>query len=489
MDDRVKLDPIATCLSLIAHGSALVQAGNLSEAERSLATAVVPAKLAPPEQGRQLVPLVLLNLSLLRQRQKRIEEARRFRADAQPFLEAKIDWMPDAGFQELMARVLVKLQEYRLAIPFCEQVIQLEKQWNDPILLAEALRRVGECYGRSGLKDQAAIPLRAAAKIFRNQPGDPRLSAVLIALGNALRKSAPSEAEACYREAADLYVAKAQLQSATAAWVNLGILCSEQGRHAESLKYYERVLQVREQFPGTPPSRMGSMHNNIANCYRRMGRFEEAFAVLDRAIKFLQPEGGALLASAYGTRGLIYRDSGHDREAAEWLRRAYEEHQKLSAPNLESVSEDLENEIAALKRLDREEDAAMAEKRLATVRATMAAIPQADRDLGTLSYQSQCAVLVEFGNKNVVASSVIGPERNRLARRLSEALQGQNVGELAGLVVIPESTTLMFYGPDAEELFKVLEPRLAEEPLCSGARITIRHSNAVREVFLPGQVM
>lgn len=489
MDNSGDLDPIATCLAMVANGSALVQQGNFPAAERSFAIAIVPAKLAPPDLSRQLLPLVLLNLSFLRQRQNRIEEARRFRADAQPYLEAKIDWMPDAGFQQLMAGVLVKLQEYRLAIPFCEQEIQLEKQWNDPILLGEALRRVGECYGRSGLKDHAAIPLRAAAKIFRDQPGDPRLAAVLISLGNALRKSAPSEAEACYREAADLYVAKAQLQSATAPWVNLGILCSEQGRHAESLKYYERVLQVREQFPGTPPSRMGSMHNNIANCYRRMGKFEEASAAVDRAIKFLQPEGGATLASAYGTRGLIYRDSGNDLDAVEWLRRAYEEHQKLSGPNLESVSEDLESEIAALKRLGREEDAAMAEKRLAAVRATMAAVPQADRDLGTLNYQSQCAVLVEFGNRSVVENSVIGPERNQLARRLSDALQGQNAGELAGLVVIPESTTLMFYGPDAEELFKVLEPHLIKEPLCSGAKVTIRQGGALREIFLPGLLM
>jgi len=54
-------------------------------------------------------------------------------------------------------------------------------------------------------------------------------------------------------------------------------------------------------------------------------------------------------------------------------------------------------------------------------------------------------------------------------------------------MAIPENTTLFFYGPDAERLFKALEPSLKNEPTCSGARVLIRQGNAHREVVVPHQ--
>jgi hypothetical protein len=51
-------------------------------------------------------------------------------------------------------------------------------------------------------------------------------------------------------------------------------------------------------------------------------------------------------------------------------------------------------------------------------------------------------------------------------------------------VAIPENTTLIFYGPDAEALFKVLEPSLIDEPICAGARVVIRQGVTNREVVI-----
>jgi tetratricopeptide (TPR) repeat protein len=215
--------------------------------------------------------------------------------------------LPNAFFHLLMAAVLMEFGEYRRAIPFWEQAIQLDDV-KDPIDMAHMLARVGECYNRIGLKDHAAIPLRAAVKIFRKHPEDPRLSAALITLGNALRKSTPAEAESCYREVADWHVARGQFLSATPAWGNIGILCSEQGRYAEALEYLEKVRKIREQSPGIPVPAIAITVNNIANCYRRMGSFAEACTAVSRAIDLLQDKGGTELASAYGTRGLIFLD-------------------------------------------------------------------------------------------------------------------------------------------------------------------------------------
>jgi tetratricopeptide (TPR) repeat protein len=136
--------------------------------------------------------------------------------------------------------------------------------------------------------------------------------------------------------------------------------------------------------------------NNIANCYRRMGKFEEAFTAVSRAIVLLEDRGGSELASAYGTRGLIFLDQGKDAGAVEWLRKAYEHHQKLQSPNLNTIADDLNREIAALRRLGRADELKDAEARLTSVHTAMKAVPQVNRDLSVLDGPAQCAVFVEL---------------------------------------------------------------------------------------------
>jgi tetratricopeptide (TPR) repeat protein len=476
-------------VAIIGVGSKKLRHGDLKAADVSFRAALALAQQAPPELGRDLLPLALCYLSLLRQRQARTDESQQFREQATTALDNNAAPPQMALVQILMASVLMDLGEYRRAIPFFEQYIQLEREWNNPVALAELLWQVGECYDRSGLKDHAAPPLRAALRIFRNYPEDPRLPSVLLVLGNASRKSAPAEAETCYREAADWHVGRVQLLSASPAWSNIGVLCSEQGRYAEALDFYERVLRVREQSPGTPPARIAAVLNNIASCYRRMGRFVEAYASVDRAIKLLNQGGGSHLASAYGTRGLIFRDEGRDAEAVDWLRMAYEQHQKQPSPNLRTIADDLEYEIAALTRLGRLDESAIAEKKLESVCAAMNAVPQANRDLSALDGPTQGAVLVELSFGSQPGSPYAKHEPAKLARQLSDAIETRNVGSYGGRVVIPESTTLMFYGADAEALFRVLEPSLTSEPMCAGAKVTIRQGEGHREVVLPYRPM
>jgi tetratricopeptide (TPR) repeat protein len=190
------LSPVEQCLAFIAHGADALQDGNLTLAEGAFRVALAGAKAAPADQGRNLVPLVLLKMSRLRQRQDREDDARQLREQAIAQLEQNPPSLPNASFHFSMANALMEFGENRRAIPFWEQAIQLDDV-KEPIGQAHMLARVGECYNRSGLKDHAAIPSRAAIKIFRKYPEDPRLSAALITLGNALRKSSPAEAEAC----------------------------------------------------------------------------------------------------------------------------------------------------------------------------------------------------------------------------------------------------------------------------------------------------
>jgi tetratricopeptide (TPR) repeat protein len=489
---------VETCLQIIASGVTLGRRGDQETAERAFAAALVmthvPGPAGSPSGNLALRALALYNVSLLRLRQGR-KEAQPLREQATAFLDGSGGQDPTPPesmslFNELMAYVLFELGEYRRAIPYCEASIQFFVDTNDSVIVAESLARAGKCYARIGLRDHAAVPLRAAVKIFRTLAGDPRLPSVLLDLGNALRKGSPEEAERCYQEVAELHVSRTQLESATPAWVNLGVLCSEQGRHAEALAHYAKALRVREQSLGTPPERIGTLLNNMAGAHRRMGQFPEALDLADRAIRVLTPVGGHYLACAYGTRGMILRDAGRDEEAVEWFRKSAAEHQKQPSPNLETLSEELENEAAALERLGRADEAVTARQRLESVRAAMAEVKAGGVEGANLDVApGEGAVLIELdcgGRTQAVQGSEV---TTRLQQRLAEVLKDAGTGYYGGKVVIPEATTLMYYGADAEAVFDTVQPLLREEPWCGGAKVTVRQGSQHREVLLTGRVM
>jgi tetratricopeptide (TPR) repeat protein len=225
------------------------------------------------------------------------------------------------------------------------------------------------------------------------------------------------------------------------------------------------------------------------NCHRRMKQFEQAHHLVDRAVGLLEPLGGSALGSAYGTRGLILRDERRDAEAVEWFRRACAEHEKQPSPNLETVAEELEYEVEALKRLGRMEEARTAQERLASVRVTIAGIRAAEYDLSRFDEVAEDAVLIalDFGSRP--GKAYAESDSKQLADRLSKIVERNTTGRFGGSVTVPESTTLMFYGRHGETLFRAMEPALASEPMCQGARVTVRQDEKQREVLLPGRVM
>jgi len=476
------------CLGLIQQGAAQLQAGDLPKAEQLFREAAQEVRSMLPGQSFDFALLVQCHVGVLRQRLGNIDEAKKLRESAMKMLDENQERMDQVPFQDLMARVLMQLGEYRRAIPFCERAIQRELAGSDPTAVAGLLARTAQCYGLMGLMDHSAIPARAALRILREYPGDPRLPDVLVTMGNAVRKTSPAEAESLYREALETHETKAHYESATMAWNNLGALCAEQGRHAEALAYYEKALEVRERIPSTPLARIGSLLNNIANCHRRMGNYAKAHELLDRAIRLLKLEsqaGVSGLASAYGTRGLVLRDEGRDADAVELFEQSYAERKNSPSPNLESMKAILEEEIAALHRLDREEDALAAEARLAQVDAQRKAIPDVDVDLSSHVSQAKGAVLVELAYGSRPGNRYGAKDTAKLAAQLADAAKTRNVGFCAGTVTIPESTTLMFYGEEAELLYRAMEPILADGPICAGATLTLRQGKEVREIVLP----
>jgi tetratricopeptide (TPR) repeat protein len=432
--------------------------------------------------------LVQCHISLLERRYRNTQVAKKLHDSAMTCLDLNSTRVEAVEFHDAMAAVLMKLGEYRRALPFCEQAIQRTLMTDNPLELAEKLMRAARCYNSMGLGEHAVKLARIGLQLTRTFPNDPRLPGHLITLGNALRKTQPAESESLYREALDIHIAKGYSVSATTAWVDLGLLCSAQGRHAESLEYYENALEVREQNPKTRPVSIGLLLNNLANCHRRRGAFEEAHMRLDQSVEVLQldkMEGTRLLANTYGTRGQILKDQGRYLEAVEWLRRAYDERINMPSPNFESMIEILEDEIAALRTLGREEEAASAQARLGAVKSARNEIAPMDFEFDFSNQQVKAYVLIEIAHRNRHDFHYDKPSSRKLALKLLQATKSQDANSSAKTLTIAESTTFIFHGEDAEALFQALHPILTVESFCRGAAVTIRQGKVTRQLTLP----
>ena len=439
-----------------------------------------------PRKGveyNELRALALYNQSRALERLSQPDDARRCRDEA----DAQLDEAKAPGamlaIQDRLADTLIEIGEFRRAIPFCEQAIALSGR--NAIKVADRFWRVGRTYVRAGFKRQAEEPLRNALEIFRTQTNDPRTPVVLIDLGNAVRGTNPLEAESHYREAARIWEAANRVGQATTAWVNLGVLCAELDRLPEALEWYGKARTVREGDPATPPARLGSLHNNIANVYRRMGAFEQAVHDVESAIRLLVPQGDPLLADAYGTRGLIFRDQNADEDALAWFRKARAEHEKRPSPNVSQLAETLENERAALARIGRLTEASAVEQQLAQLRGT--APPVRKHDLGPLKTKAagtEGTVLIELDGRTLPDAVYRDHDLKTIEDQLSAIVDEEAVGELDGHEFGPEKTTIFLYGADAEAMFRAVEPALRNYALCEGARVTIRQGVIERQVVV-----
>jgi tetratricopeptide (TPR) repeat protein len=464
--------------------------GNLPVAGKLIEIAIGLIDGMPDGEADGFRALALCLRTQLRKKENRPDDAARDRQDAMALVDriSKSHFVGREGLAELMSRLLMDLQEYRRAIPFCERAVEQAVEANDPIVVAKILSRQAHSYSYCGLKDQAAIPFRAALKIIRNYPQEPILTEILIGLGNALRKSSPGEAEALYKEAADIYLAKAHVESATVPWVNLGILCGEEGRYAESLEYYHKALEVREKSTTTSAIQLALLLNNIANCHRRSRNFEEALRLIDRSIEMLARENTPKIASAYGSKGQILHDASRDVEAVEWLRKAHVERQKQPSPDYDLMLENLGYEVDSLKRLGRAEDVAEAEARMDQAREAMKAVPGAKVDVSTLSAEPAGAVLVELAFALRPGSRYSLRDVETVLEQAYALLSGAELATNGSRVITPESITLIFYGENGEKIFEAMEQFLSDRLIFAGAIVSIRQGKGVRQTVIPGSV-
>lgn len=477
------------CLGIMLHALSECRTSHFDQAKRALAVALANSCRLPEECHAEFRTAFLYSTILVQARTAPQTVTAEVRSKACTLLDQCQASECSNLFAVLMFDLLMELGEPRRAIPFGERALAMAVKEKRHVSAGDRLWKMGICYARQGLRDHAEIAYRGAARIFRNENGDPRLPAVLLGLGNSIRKSSPAEAEALYKEAAAWWEAKGQLESATPAWSNLGIVCSDQQRFEEAIEYYERARQVRERSPGTPAVQVGRLYNNIASCYRKMERFADAHREIERAIQILTPLGpqkpddANALPSAWGTKGMILRDEGRHLESLEWFRRACAGFEQQPNPNSESVIDELEHEAEALRQLNRSDEVRPVEERIQTVRKNAAEVPSITHDLDAPLPASEAALLIELACG--IRSGAAEGDVARLGLALDEILEERNLGQWHGMVRSPECTNLIYYGVNAEAMFRAVESTLRSDSRFEGALITIRQGIERHEIAIP----
>jgi tetratricopeptide (TPR) repeat protein len=178
-------DSLQKCLAIIAVGADSTQTGKLAMAEGAFKMALAGIRSCAPEEATCLALLIQLNQSLLRTNQGRPLEAQELRKEAIGALDSGSARPESAGLCYLTGSVLQILGDYRRAILFWEQAIQLADPNAESDRMASMLHKLGECFSRIGLKDHAIIPLRASLRLLEFCHEDPRRSATLITLGRS----------------------------------------------------------------------------------------------------------------------------------------------------------------------------------------------------------------------------------------------------------------------------------------------------------------
>src|SRR5262245_45564362 len=106
----------------------------------------------------------------------------------------------------------------------------------------------------------------------------------------------------------------------------------------------------------------------------------------------------------------------------------------------------------------------------------------------TEAHSAEQAVLVYLDGRTLPAEVYQEYDVGGLEDQLRPLLQQTGVGDYDGNEFGPGEVTLFMYGPDAEALFRVIEPVLLAYPLCQNARVIIRPGGPRtrgREIRLP----
>jgi hypothetical protein len=77
----------------------------------------------------------------------------------------------------------------------------------------------------------------------------------------------------------------------------------------------------------------------------------------------------------------------------------------------------------------------------------------------------------------------------RLGSSLNAVLEDKGLGHWEGFIRVPECSTLIYYGADAQAMYKAIEDALYGDSRFRGALVTIRQGREQRELVVPGRIL
>ncbi len=210
--------------------------------------------------------------------------------------------------------------EYKTALGFYEQSLQLSLQAKDVKNVANCYNNIGTIYhGQSELTKAVAIYQKSL--YLREQIGDQRgIAQVYANLASIFQdQSQYEEALDQYQKSLAIYERLKDKEGVASSYRSIGTVHWNFGNSKEALRYFLVSLEMRKDMPDDKYG-MAFLLNDLGNVYKERGNYEIALEYFFSALKIQEETGSKQgIAASYNNIGNIYRDQGNYEKALGYL--------------------------------------------------------------------------------------------------------------------------------------------------------------------------
>lgn len=220
-----------------------------------------------------------------------------------------------------------------------EKALPARRAVEDRILEGRTLNGLGSAYQQIGDLPRS-IEYYHQAIALREKTGDlAALGTSYTFLGHAYdRAGRYAQARDCYEKALPILEAHGGAQQMTEILSGIALLNTEMGRPRDAEAAYRRAIDIAVQ--GGLPAAEATLRRNLADNLRLQGRYTEALATVETAMKLLETNPDAVeQALALSTRGFTYANMGELEDARADLTRFAELAKDLEDPTYATLAQ------------------------------------------------------------------------------------------------------------------------------------------------------
>ena len=254
-----------------------------------------------------------------------------------------------------IARLLVRMADYRNALAYITRALAREKNLGNKINVSKAHNIIGVLYYEQSNFVDALKHYLQSLKIYEELENKDGIASIYNNLGLLYKeKGETGRALEYYKKSLEINKLLNDSIGLAYGYNNLGVIYRKKGNYKASLEYFNKSLQIKEAL-GNMEGMISSLLN-IGSTYNKQGHFKEAREVVLRALKISQQlHSVAREASTYNILAETYLKMGVPDKGIAYAKNAYDIGKEIGKINI--VQESTETSYRAYKQMGNHEKA------------------------------------------------------------------------------------------------------------------------------------